>query len=239
MNIGRRALVLGAGLLLLPGFCPAKSGKIEDIVAKVRDQKKQVVAANLPLTGDEATKFWPVYGIYTLETIKVNDVRYGLVKEYAANYTMTDAQAASYIRRWTSVDEVPAKLRHEWIPKFDTVLGEKKAAIPVGTTVQNVVFSFVTTAGDNVSAVLGTIPESATMVLAGTVLLLLARLGRRWIRQPTSEAELGLACLTATQHKTNRSSHSGIVGHLAVFLRTYKKRSEDIKAERMRLRLIR
>ena len=66
----------------------------------LRDQKKQVVAANLPLTGDEAAKFWPVYDAYTQETIKINDRRYALFKEYAANYnTMTDAQASSYIRR--------------------------------------------------------------------------------------------------------------------------------------------
>src|SRR6478736_891184 len=52
----------------------------------LRDQKKQIVAANLPLTGDEAAKFWPVYDSYTQETIKINDRRYALFKEYAANY---------------------------------------------------------------------------------------------------------------------------------------------------------
>jgi len=142
MKIARTALALAAGLLLVPGFCPAQSAKADDIVAKIteneislmrkdlRDQKKQIVAANLPLTGDEAAKFWPVYDVYTQETIKVNDARYGLVKEYAANYTtLTDAQAASYIRRWISVDEAATKLRVEWIPKFEAVLGEKKTAI--------------------------------------------------------------------------------------------------------------
>ena len=142
MKIVRIALTLGAGLLLVPGFCLAQSEKTEDIAAKtaeneinllrkdLRDQKKQIVAANLPLTGDEAARFWPVYDVYTQETIKVNDARYGLVKEYAANYTsMTDAQAASYIRRWIGVDEAATKLRVEWIPKFEAVLGQKKAAI--------------------------------------------------------------------------------------------------------------
>src|SRR6188472_904936 len=105
MKIVRPTLALGGGLLLVPGFCSAQSKKADDIVAKItdseinllrrdlRDQKKQIVAANLALTGDEAAKFWPVYDAYTRETIKVNDERYGLVKEYAANYTtMTDAQ---------------------------------------------------------------------------------------------------------------------------------------------------
>jgi len=96
----------------------------------LRDQKKQVVAANLPLNGDEAAKFWPLYDAYTQETIKVNDQRYALVKEYAANYdAMTDAVAASYIRRWIQVDEAASTLRLEWIPKFEQTLGAKKAAM--------------------------------------------------------------------------------------------------------------
>ena len=140
MNI--TASVLAVGLLLIPGWCSAQAQKSEDIAVNItdneisllrknlRDQKKQIIAANLPLTGDEAAKFWPVYDAYTQETIKLNDARYGLVKEYAANYTtMTDDQAASYIRRWISVDEDASKLRLEWIPKFETLLGEKKAAI--------------------------------------------------------------------------------------------------------------
>jgi len=49
----------------------------------LRDQKKQVVAVNLPLTGDEAARFWPMYDAYTQETTKVNGQHYVLVKEYA------------------------------------------------------------------------------------------------------------------------------------------------------------
>src|SRR5215472_1569486 len=58
-----------------------------DLMRKnLRDEKKQIVAQNLPLTPDEATRFWPVYDQYTAETIKVNDQRYALVKEYAEAY---------------------------------------------------------------------------------------------------------------------------------------------------------
>ena len=134
-------LTMGAGLLLTPAFSQAQAerardlAKISDIEINLmrkdlRDQKKQVVAANLPLTGDEAAGFWPLYDAYTQETIKVNDQRYGLVKEYAANYnTMTDAQADSFIRRWIAVDEMATKLRLKWIPDFGHLLGPKKAAM--------------------------------------------------------------------------------------------------------------
>ena len=133
-------------LLFAAGFLPAVSSpaqtdqsndraKISEAEVNLmrkdlRDQKKQVVAANMPLSGDEAAKFWPLYDAYTQETVKINDRRYALVKEYAANYTtMTDAQAGSYIRRWIGVDEAASKLRQDWIPKFEQLVGPKKAAI--------------------------------------------------------------------------------------------------------------
>jgi hypothetical protein len=138
------AILPTVGLISLfaPGLCPAQQADRSKEVAKItdaeinlmrkdlRDQKKQVVAANLPLTGDEAAKFWPVYDQYTQETVKINDQRYALVKEYAANYsTMTDAQASSYVRRWLQVDGAATQLRLDWVPKFEQLIGAKKAAI--------------------------------------------------------------------------------------------------------------
>src|ERR1700748_1807015 len=115
---------LGAIMLFAPRIVSAQAESSSDHNAKItdleinlmrkdlRDQKKQVVAATLPLTGDEAAKFWPVYDSYTQETIKINDRRYALFKEYAANYTkMTDEQAGSYIRRWNEVDGTFSNLR--------------------------------------------------------------------------------------------------------------------------------
>src|SRR5678815_4716818 len=53
---------------------------IELMRKDVRSQRKKIVAENLPLTETEATKFWPLYDRYIAETIKINDVRYGLLK---------------------------------------------------------------------------------------------------------------------------------------------------------------
>jgi hypothetical protein len=135
-------VTLGVAALLGTGNAFPQALKVDDSAAKLseieinllrkdlRDQKKQIVAANLPLNGDEAAKFWPLYDAYTQETIKVNDQRYSLVKDYVANYnTMTDTVAASYIRRWIQVDEAGSKLRLDWIPRFEQTLGEKKAAM--------------------------------------------------------------------------------------------------------------
>src|SRR5262245_4242910 len=89
----------------------------------IRSQRKQIVAANLTLTDTEATKFWPLYDKYVAETIKLNDTRYALIKEYADVYTnMTEAQADSYIKRWIAADESVSELRLKWIPEFEKVI---------------------------------------------------------------------------------------------------------------------
>jgi hypothetical protein len=96
----------------------------------IRAERKKIVAANLPLTEVEATKFWPVYDRYIAETIKVNDVRYALIKEYAQNYeTLTDAQAASYIKRWMTLDADNTQLRLKYVPEFEKVISPKKTAM--------------------------------------------------------------------------------------------------------------
>jgi hypothetical protein len=96
----------------------------------VRSERKKVVAANMPLTETEATKFWPVYDRYIAETIKVNDVRFALIKEYAKNYqTTTDEQADSFIKRWLTLDQDNTQLRLKYIPEFEKVISHKKTAM--------------------------------------------------------------------------------------------------------------
>jgi len=96
----------------------------------IRSQRKKVVAANLPLTAEEATKFWPVYDQYIAETIKVNDERFALIKEYAKNYeTATNEQADSFIKRWLAFDQDNTQLRLKYIPEFEKVISRKKTAM--------------------------------------------------------------------------------------------------------------
>jgi hypothetical protein len=96
----------------------------------LRSQKKQIIAANMVLTDAEAVKFWPVYDQYTAETIKLNDTRYALIKEYAQSYdTMTDAQAASLTKRSNALDESFVQLRGKYIPIFSKAVPAKKTAL--------------------------------------------------------------------------------------------------------------
>ncbi|HTZ33251.1 MAG TPA: hypothetical protein VMH31_12390 [Methylomirabilota bacterium] len=95
----------------------------------LRSQKKQLIAANLTLTADEATKFWPVYDQYAAELQKLGDQKYALIKEYAQSYnTMTDEQALSLAKRSLALDEQVAALRAKYLPLVNKVIPGKKAA---------------------------------------------------------------------------------------------------------------
>jgi Spy/CpxP family protein refolding chaperone len=95
----------------------------------IRSQKKQLIAANLTLTDAEATKFWPVYDQYSVETTKLGDQKYALVKEYAQNFgSLTDDQAQSLIKRSLALDEAAVQLRIKYVPIINTVLPGQKTA---------------------------------------------------------------------------------------------------------------
>jgi hypothetical protein len=95
----------------------------------LRSQKKQLVAANLSLTTDEATKFWPVYDQYAAELAKIGDQKYTLIKEYAQGYgSLTDEQALSLAKRSLALDEAASALRSKYLPLVNQVIPGKKAA---------------------------------------------------------------------------------------------------------------
>jgi hypothetical protein len=96
----------------------------------LRSQRKQLIAANLPLTDAEAVKFWPVYDQYQADITKIGDTRFALIKEYATNYnTLTDTQAHDLVTRMIGVDESLVQLRLKYIPIVEKVLPGKKTAM--------------------------------------------------------------------------------------------------------------
>lgn len=102
-----------------------------DLLRKdIRSQKKQMIAANMSLTDQEAEKFWPVYDQYTNELVTINDKKYAALKQYAQNYgTLTDDQAKDLTRQALEVDESVAQLRLKYVPIFSKVISGKKTAL--------------------------------------------------------------------------------------------------------------
>ena len=108
----------------------ASDQDIEMLRANLRQQRKEIMAQNMTLTPDEATKFWPIFDQYRRDAIKPNDERWAVIKEYADNYsTMTDAQAQDYMKRANAVDEQLLALRMKYVPVFEKVISAKKTAL--------------------------------------------------------------------------------------------------------------
>jgi hypothetical protein len=133
------ALVLAVALALPSGRALAQREttngvEIDKDIAllrkNIRSEKKQILAANLPLSDTEATKFWPVYDQYVAEMTKHNDDFYALIKEYAAQQkTITDAQAIDVIKRWSDIQLEMINTRRKYIPLVEKVLPGRKAAL--------------------------------------------------------------------------------------------------------------
>jgi len=112
---------------------PSQSSINEDIDLMrkdIRSQRKQIIAANLQLTDKEAEKFWPLYDQYTNELIKINDEKYGAIKEYAVNYTsLTDDKAVGLVRKAIDTDGAVTQVRLKYMPIFNKVISGKKTAL--------------------------------------------------------------------------------------------------------------
>ena len=133
--------MVGAGLVMGPGTSSQSAAPQEntqhlisdqdlDLLRKdIRSQRKQLIAANLKLTDDEATKFWPVYDKYVSELISINDKKFAVIQEYADNWgKLTNEQALSFVRRWLDADIEIAQLRQKYVPIVSKVLDGRKSA---------------------------------------------------------------------------------------------------------------
>jgi hypothetical protein len=134
-----------AAIVILTGISPSQSSAqtpsnnsaqsqtdqdIDLLRKDIRSQKKQIIAANLQLTDQEAEKFWPLYDQYTADLVKINDAKYAAVKEYATNYsTLSDDQAMGLLRKMLGVDQAVAELRLKYTPMFNKVISGKKTAL--------------------------------------------------------------------------------------------------------------
>jgi hypothetical protein len=96
----------------------------------VRSEKKQIIAANMKLSDQEAEKFWPVYDRYTADLVKINDTKYALIKQYAQNLdSMSDDQYDKLVKESLGLDQSVGQLRLKYLPIFRKVLSAKNTAL--------------------------------------------------------------------------------------------------------------
>ena len=108
---------------------PLTAADLEGLRAELRASRKQIMAQNLILSPDEATRFWPVYDRYQADLTKIKDDQYQLIAEYANTYgRYNDAGATDFINRWLDLDMRTSALRAQYVPIVDEVLPGVKTA---------------------------------------------------------------------------------------------------------------
>lgn len=124
------AAILGlAGLLAWPGMVasaeiPAEAkAAIESGRAELRADRESLVAANLPLTEEQAGAFWPLYRQYQADRAKAWDLRVQAILDYAAAYpAVDDATAADLVKRSLKWNRDMTRLTESYVKKFSRIL---------------------------------------------------------------------------------------------------------------------
>lgn len=103
---------------------------IQMLRKNLREQRRQVITANMKLTDAEAAKFWPLYDQYISDLVRINNTKYDLIKQYLqVQGNLSDAQADSTIKQWIGVDQSVSELRLKYVPAFRKILSAKNTAL--------------------------------------------------------------------------------------------------------------
>jgi hypothetical protein len=109
----------------------AADTNMEIFLAKVRADKKLLVAANMGLSDAEGKGFWPIYDMYQTDLKALNDRLSAAIHSYADGYTkntLTDAQATKLTNDVMAIDQDEVAMRKKYAASLATVLPGKKAA---------------------------------------------------------------------------------------------------------------
>jgi hypothetical protein len=121
--------VVGLMVLAATSRADQTTTEMDAVRDAIRANRKAVVTANLNLSDEEATKFWPLYEEYLKELNALQDRLAKVVEQYAKQYeTLSDDEASNLTAAYVLEEEQRAKLRHTYLPRFAKVLPGKTLA---------------------------------------------------------------------------------------------------------------
>lgn len=98
--------------------------------ALARD-RQETVAANLQLTPEETTRFWPLYKEYDAERGRIGERTFQLIRDYADAYNtnrVTDADSAKWTDQALKLEAERTRLKAKYMEKFERILPGRKYA---------------------------------------------------------------------------------------------------------------
>lgn len=109
-----------------------ESSSIDEVLAAVRADlqadRASVIAKNVPMTADQAAKFWPLYQSYQKEQNVIMDEQLKGIQRYVNSFdSLDDAGALALINAHFDRDFRMNELRKKWLGEFRTLVGTKTA----------------------------------------------------------------------------------------------------------------
>ncbi|HZN04288.1 MAG TPA: hypothetical protein VFD06_11965 [Candidatus Polarisedimenticolia bacterium] len=96
----------------------------------ITTERQAIVAANLNLTDEQGTVFWPLYKQYGAEMDAITDRKIRLIEDYARKYVgMTDEEAAGLMSAYMAIQKDELKVRERWVVKM-------KKELPIKTVLR-------------------------------------------------------------------------------------------------------
>lgn len=90
-------------------------------------ERQAVIAEALPLTREEAEKFWPLYREYHVEAGEIMGRRLDLIRSFSENYaSLSDKMAEDLIDGVLKNDEAETRLKKKYLGRFKKVLPSDK-----------------------------------------------------------------------------------------------------------------
>jgi hypothetical protein len=95
-------------------------------------ERKDIIALNMKLSGDEERRFWSLYNDYRLTMNKVGKRKTKLITDYADRVNtgnLSDAEALKLLREFILIERTKLTRKEEYISKFQKIIPPKKVAL--------------------------------------------------------------------------------------------------------------
>jgi len=100
---------------------------LDEFRTGMQAMETEAVTKAVPLSAEEASRFWPVFRRFQAEEQAVMDEQVAAIRAYAGNYaTLTDEQATDYVTSLLARDQRIHDLRLKYLAEFAKV-------VPMGT----------------------------------------------------------------------------------------------------------
>jgi len=121
---------LAAAALRAEEPAPASTeADLQLLLDTIRSNRRALVAVNLQLSAEEATKFWPLYERYQQEMNAIGDRVSAIVQDYSANFRdLSNDKALELMNKYLEAEADRVKVRRTYLPEFSAILPGRTVA---------------------------------------------------------------------------------------------------------------